>query len=139
MNGQRSVTGVTPASLNTPVLIHANLTRLEVVSDMHARKARMSALADAFIALPGGFGTLEELFEILTWAQIGLHRKPVGLLNVRHYFDPLIALVEHAQSEGFLYAEHRHLIIQSDDPDRLLAALEEYVPPAGLDRWLQRD
>jgi uncharacterized protein (TIGR00730 family) len=132
------VTGVIPSYFNTPQLAHSGLTRLEVVETIHQRKARMVELADAFIAMPGGFGTLEELFEILTWAQIGLHRKPVGLLNVRHYFDPLLALVEHAQSEGFLYSEHRDLILQSDDPDRLLASLQGYIPPSGLERWLER-
>ena len=90
------VIGVVPRSLNSPALIHANLTRLEVVDDIHTRKARMNALADALIALPGGYGTFDELFEALTWAQIGLQLKPIGLLNIRGYFNPVMALIEHA-------------------------------------------
>jgi uncharacterized protein (TIGR00730 family) len=97
------VIGVIPSIFNTPQLAHNGLTRLEVVENIHLRKARMIELAGGFIALPGGFGTLEELFEILTWAQIGLHHKPVGLLNTLSYFDPLLALVEHAYTEGFIY------------------------------------
>src|SRR5512133_1498708 len=89
------VTGVVPSYLNTPPLVHAGLTKLEVVETIHLRKARMMELADAIIALPGGYGTFEELFEALTWAQIGLHHKPIGLLNTLHYFDPLIALCQH--------------------------------------------
>lgn len=132
------VIGVLPEIFNTPTLAHNKLTRLEIVEDMHQRKARLAELADAFIALPGGFGTLEELFEILTWAQIGLHQKPVGLLNVRRYFDPLLELVEKASSEGFIYHEHRDLLISGDDPNSLLEALLNHTPPAGLDRWLTR-
>jgi uncharacterized protein (TIGR00730 family) len=132
------VTGVTPKNLNLPSLIHSGLSRLEVTPDIHARKARMSALADAFIALPGGYGTFEELFETLTWAQIGLHTKPVGLLNVRGYYDPLIALVEHAIQEGFIYPEHRDLLQIEDQPERLLEKLAAYTPPARLERWVNR-
>ena len=132
------VVGVLPEIFNTPTLAHNGLTRLEIVENMHQRKARLAELADAFIALPGGYGTLEELFEILTWAQIGLHQKPVGLLNVRRYFDPLLELVEKASSEGFIYHEHRGLFTSCDDPNSLLAALLNHNPPAGLERWLTR-
>jgi uncharacterized protein (TIGR00730 family) len=132
------VVGVVPRHLNTPVLIHANLTRLEVSEDMHTRKARMSQLADAFIALPGGFGTFDELFETLTWVQIGLHSKPVGLLNVQHYFDPLLELIEHAGREGFLYSEHRGLLVHAAQPQTLLQGLRAYQPPKDLDRWVNR-
>jgi uncharacterized protein (TIGR00730 family) len=132
------VIGVMPEIFNTPTLAHGGLTRLEIVSDMHQRKARLEELADAFIALPGGFGTFEELFEILTWAQVGLHQKPVGLLNVSGYFDPLLELVEKASSEGFIYYEHRALFTFSDDPDSLLDAMLGHDPPAGLERWLTR-
>jgi hypothetical protein len=132
------VIGVMPAIFNTPTLAHNGLTRLEIVDDMHKRKARLAELSDAFIALPGGFGTLEELFEILTWAQIGLHKKPVGLLNVRHYFDPLLEFVENARVEGFIYSEHRELFTCSEKPTDLLEALQNHNPPAGLDRWLTR-
>lgn len=132
------VIGVLPEIFNTPTLAHNGLTRLEIVENMHQRKARLAELADAFIALPGGYGTLEELFEILTWAQIGLHQKPVGLLNVRRYFDPLLELVEKASSEGFIYHEHRGLFTSCDDPNSLLEALQNHNPPAGLERWLTR-
>jgi hypothetical protein len=114
------VTGVVPPEFNLPTVIHAGLTRLETVASMHQRKARMAELADGFIALPGGYGTFEELFEILTWAQIGLHAKPVGLLNVRGYYDPLLSLVEHARSEGFLYAEQRARFAWDEQPEALL-------------------
>src|SRR4030065_302141 len=95
------VIGVIPELFATPQLMHTGLTRLEIVDSMHTRKARLAELADAFIALPGGFGTFEELFEMLTWAQIGLHRKPVGLLNTLDYFVPLLNMVEHARQRGF--------------------------------------
>ena len=133
------VTGVVPVYLNTPQLIHAGLNELEVVETMHLRKARMSELADAFIALPGGYGTFEELFESLTWAQLGLHQKPIGLLNTRGYYDPLVTLVQHALKEGFIYAEHRTLLLSSTDPLDLLAQMRQYEIPAGLDRWLKRE
>lgn len=132
------VIGVIPEIFNTPVLAHSRLTRLEVVTSMHVRKARFAELADAFIALPGGFGTFEELFEILTWAQIGLHSKPVGVLNTNSYFDPLLHLVEHARREGFIYDEHRSLLVHSASPDNLLDQLSNHQPPDGLERWLTR-
>lgn len=133
------VIGVIPELFNTPRLAHMNLTRLEVVASMHERKQRLAQVADSFVALPGGYGTFEELFEILTWSQIGLHQKPVGLLNVLGYFDPLLAMVEHARSEGFIYAEHRSLLMHSDAPEKLLDTLTDYQPPAGLERWLTRE
>lgn len=133
-----SVTGVVPENLNQPQLIHTELTRLEVVADIHQRKARMSQLGQAFIALPGGYGTLDELFETLTWAQIGLHTKPVGLLNIQDYFSPLLAMIERARSEKFIYDEHRDLLISSDQPLDLLDQLEKFHLPAGLDRWVSR-
>lgn len=133
------VIGVIPSIFNTPQLAHSGLTRLEVVDNIHIRKARMIELADGFIALPGGFGTLEELFEILTWAQIGLHHKPVGLLNTLNYFEPLLALVEHAYEEGFIYTEHRSLFTHAPEPAGLLDALQNHQRPSGLERWLERD
>lgn len=132
------VIGVINDGLNTPRLAHANLTRMEVFPDIQARKARMSELADAFIALPGGFGTFDELFETLTWAQIGLHHKPVGLLNIKHYFDPLIHMVEHAISEGFIYPDHRGLFCSAADPVELLTLLLDWSPPQDLARWVER-
>ena len=133
------VVGVTPVSLNLPALIHAGLSELQVTPDIHSRKARMSALADAFIALPGGFGTFEELFETLTWAQIGLHSKPIGLLNINHYYDPLVSMVEHAIQEGFIYPEQRGLLMQAPDPLQILERLRAYTPPDGLSRWITRE
>lgn len=132
------VVGVIPKNFLTPKLAHNGLTRLEIVETMHLRKARMAELADAFIALPGGFGTFDELFEILTWAQIGLHNKPVGLLNTRGYFDPLLQLIEHTLHEGFIYAEHRLLLAHDHRPEALLDTLTAYKPPAGLNRWVER-
>jgi len=133
------VIGVIPEMFNTPQLVHLNLTRLEIVGSMHARKERLADQADAFIALPGGFGTFEEFFEILTWAQIGLHQKPVGLLNALSYYDPLLAMVEHARQEGFIYDEHRSLFVCEAEPEALLDALSGYQKPGGLERWLLRE
>lgn len=136
-NGE--VTGVVPAGLNQPQLIHAGLTKLEVTDDIHQRKARMSALADAFIALPGGYGTLDELFETLTWAQIGLHAKPVGLLNTRGYYDPLMEFIERVRAEHFIYDVHRDLLVADPDPSALLEKLRSFRLPEGLERWVSRD
>jgi uncharacterized protein (TIGR00730 family) len=133
------VTGVVPTYLNFSHLIHSQLTQLEVVQNMHERKARMSELADAFIALPGGYGTFEELFETLTWAQLGLHSKPVGVLNTRNYFDPLIDLVQHALKEGFIYSEHTTLLLSDAEPQKLLRLLSDYRLPENLARWVNRD
>lgn len=132
------VVGVVPENLNTAQLIHAGLTQLDVVGDIHARKARMSALADAFIALPGGYGTLDELFETLTWAQIGMHNKPIGILNVNHYFDPLLEFIRKAEAEKFIYAEHLCLLEVDDHPEGLLNKMNHYQQPEGLDRWVNR-
>lgn len=132
------VIGVVPESLNLPALIHGSLSRLDVTPDMHTRKARMSALADAFIALPGGFGTLEELFETLTWAQIGLHAKPIGLLNTQGYYNPLLHLIDHAIREGFIYPEHRALLVEDSAPAALLDKLAKFQPFQGEDRWINR-
>jgi uncharacterized protein (TIGR00730 family) len=133
------VIGLIPENLNTSQLVHTGLSRLEVLPDIQIRKARMSALADAFIALPGGFGTLDELFETLTWAQIGLHQKPIGLLNTRGYWSPLLKWVEHAKQEGFIYAEHQSLLISGSDPASLLDQLQHFETPAGLERWVKRE
>jgi len=133
------VIGVIPHYFNTPVLAHPNLTHLEIVDTLHQRKARMVELADAFIALPGGFGTLEEFFEVLTWAQIGLHRKPIGLLNTSGYYNLLVSMIEKAQQEGFIYDEHRALFYVEEQPADLLVALQNHLPPSGLERWMTRD
>jgi len=133
------VIGVIPQMFATPTLMHSHLTRLEIVGSMHARKQRLVELSDAFIALPGGYGTFEELFEVLTWAQIGLHSKPVGLLNSRHYFDPLLSAIEHARTEGFMYAEHQSLFVSDEQPESLLDQLGKYRYPQGMEKWLTRE
>ena len=132
------VVGVINDGLNLPHLAHANLTKLEVLPDIHARQARMNQLADGIIALPGGFGTFAELFEALTWAQIGLHDKPVGLLNVEGYFDPIIAMIDRAIAENFIYPEHRTYMFVSADPTELLKMLDGYTPSNGKNRWMER-
>jgi len=132
------VIGIVPENLNTEKLVHTGLSRLEIVSDIQIRKARMIELADAFIALPGGFGTFDELFETLTWAQIGLHTKPIGLLNTRKYFDSLMALVQQAADEGFIYAEHQVLLVGASEPQNLIELLKSIEPPSGLNRWINR-
>ena len=104
------VIGVIPESLATEELLHPGVTEMHVVSSMHARKALMAELSDAFVALPGGFGTFEEFFEVVTWSQLGLHRKLTGLLNVGGYYDPLVRLVDHAVQEGFIKLKHRSLL-----------------------------
>jgi uncharacterized protein (TIGR00730 family) len=127
--------GVIPEGLKRKELAFEGLTELIVTNTMHERKQRMADLADGFIALPGGFGTFEEFCEILTWAQLGLHEKPCGLLNVKGYYTPLLALFDHALREGFLKPEYRQLVLTEDDPHKLLAAMRAYRPPT-LEKWL---
>jgi len=117
------VIGVIPQHLVTREVAHRGVTRLHVVDDMHQRKAMMNELSDAFVALPGGFGTLEEFFEILTWSQLGIHRKPSGLLNVSGYYDDLLAMLDHAVTEGFLLPANRKLVIADTDADALVKRL----------------
>jgi uncharacterized protein (TIGR00730 family) len=132
------IIGVIPEALVAKELAHRGLADLRVVGSMHDRKALMAELADAFVALPGGFGTLEELCEVLTWAQLGLHRKPSGLLNVAGYFDPLLAFFDHALSERFLRPEHRALVLVDSNPGQLLDRLATFQPP-DLDKWIRPD
>lgn len=127
-------TGVIPHGLLAREVGHEGLTRLHVVSSMHERKALMADLAGAFVALPGGIGTLEELTEAWTWGYLGIHRKPVGLLNVEGYFDPLLAWVDRAIADGFLQETHRSLLLTAADPEALLDLLAAYAPPE-LPRW----
>ncbi len=122
--------GVIPGALFGRERVHTGLTQLYEVGSMHERKALMADLADAFIALPGGFGTLDEFFESLTWAQIGLHAKPIGLLDVADYFAPLRALVRHAVAEGFVPAINGGLLLAAATPVALLDQLAAYTPPA---------
>ena len=130
--------GVIPEGLKRRELAYENLTELIVTRTMHERKQRMADLSDGFIALPGGFGTFEEFCEIVTWAQLGVHSKPCGLLNVAGYYDGLLAMFDHAQREGFLRPQHRGLVLTESDPARLLAAMAAWKPPA-LERWLTPD
>lgn len=127
-----SVVGFIPEHLTTEELMGYPIGELIVVETMHERKARMAALADAFVALPGGFGTLDELFEGVTWGQIGLHNKPIGLLNVEGFFDPLLRYIDHCVAEGFIRPYHRALLLVDDDPARLLDRLAVHQPPPGL-------
>lgn len=129
------VIGVIPAALRDRELAHQGLTQLHVVKSMHERKAKMAELADAFIAMPGAAGTMEELFEVWTWAQLGLHTKPCALLNVGNYYDPLIEMVDRMASEGFARTEHRDMLLVDDDPAALLDKIESYRPPS-VTKWI---
>lgn len=129
--------GVIPAALVAREIAHEGLTELRIVSSMHERKALMADLSDAFIAVPGGWGTLEEFFEVLTWAQLGLHRKPCGLLNVLGYFDGLLSFLEHAVGERFLRREYASMIAVAASPAALLDRLGSYAPPA-VEKWIDR-
>jgi hypothetical protein len=133
--GGRAI-GVIPDALVARELAHRGLTELRVVGSMHERKALMAALSDAFLALPGGFGTLEEYCEALTWAQLGLHAKPCGLLNVAGFYDALLELFDHAVSEQFVPGPHRLLVLVDEDPQRLLDLLAGYRPPR-VEPWIE--
>lgn len=130
------VTGVIPEAFAARVA-HGGLTGLEIVGGMHERKQRMFDLSDAFIALPGGFGTLEELTELLTWGQLDFHRKPCGLLNVSGFYDPLLAFLDHAVREGFIKAAHRRMLFASEDSEVLLEHFGCYDAPK-TDKWYNR-
>lgn len=132
------VIGVIPEFLVAKEIAHNELTVLHVVGSMHERKTKMADLADAFIALPGGYGTLEEFCEILTWAQLGLHQKPCGLLNVERYFDPLLRLFDHAVKEEFLKSALRSLVLEGSDAQSLLDLFATYQPPI-VDKWIGRE
>jgi uncharacterized protein (TIGR00730 family) len=123
------VIGVIPQHLADRELIHPDVTDMRVVGSMHERKALMAELGEGFIALPGGFGTLEEIAEVLTWAQIGLHRKPCGLLNINGYFDSLMDFLDYAVAEGFVDLEHREMLVIDSDPRKMLQQFESYRPP----------
>jgi uncharacterized protein (TIGR00730 family) len=134
--GGRAI-GVIPEALRKKELAHAGLTELRVVGSMHERKALMADLADAFIALPGGYGTWDEFCEVLTWSQLGIQHKACALLNVNGYYDPLLAMADRAVTEGFLRDVHRALLLADDDPARLLDRLTTYVVPS-IDKWVER-
>jgi uncharacterized protein (TIGR00730 family) len=130
-----SVIGVIPRHMIEWEIAHDGLTELHVVDTMHERKALMADLSDAFVALPGGAGTLDELFEIWTWAQLDLHAKPIGLLNLDGYYDHLLAMIDHMVSEGFLKPAYREMVLVDDDIDRLLNRFADYAPP--VYRWVE--
>ena len=129
------VIGVMPRALVEKDVAHARLTDLRVAGSMHQRKALMAELSDAFIALPGGYGTFEEFCEALTWTQLGLQRKPCGILNVEGYYDPLLALFDRAVAERFLKPVHRAMAVSGSDPESLIARLLEFEPPVA-DKWI---
>ena len=135
--GGGEVIGVIPDGLWQREVGHTGLGDLRIVGSMHERKALMSELSDGFIALPGGMGTLEELCEVLTWAQLGVHHKPCGLLNVAGYYDPLLALLDHMVSEGFLQQRYRDLVLVERDPAALLDRFARYQSPVP-ERWLDQ-
>ena len=132
------VFGVLPRGLAAKELAHTGLTRLEVVESMHERKARMAELSDGFLSLPGGIGTLEEVFEVWTWGQLGFHAKPVGFLNVAGFYDPLRAFLNHMTAQAFLKPMHRDMAIFADTPQAALSAFAAYQPPA-TDKWVERE
>lgn len=131
------VIGIIPQSLKDAEVGHSGLTRLEVVDGMHARKARMAELSDAFIALPGGLGTLEELFEVWTWGQLGYHAKPLGLLEVNGFFDPLLTFLDHLVQERFVRQPHRDMLQRAASPAELVSALAAWKPLAAP-KWVDR-
>ncbi len=133
------VIGIIPRALVDREVAHPGLTELRVVDTMHARKAMMTELSDGFVALPGGFGTLDELFETLTWAQLGIHRKPVGLVDTCGFWRPLLSLVEHMVNEGFIPDDQLELLLVESDPAALLARMESWVPPTLGPKWMSLD
>lgn len=132
------VIGVIPRALAHKEVAHDNLTELHVTGSMHERKMMMAELADGFIALPGGIGTLEELFEIWTWAQLGFHNKPCGLLNTEGYYDALVQFMDHVLAEQFVKPQHHAMLIVESEPDRLLERYVRYQPPA-VTHWLGKE
>lgn len=132
------VIGVLPHFLSGKEVAHAGLTELLLVDSMHERKLKMAELSDASVSLPGGFGTMEEFFEVLTWAQLGLHTKPVGLLNINGFYEPLYALFDRMQQEAFLKPENRQLLVMAETAEELLEKFNNYEAPPPVPKWLQR-
>lgn len=132
------VIGVIPHALMQRELAHQGLTELRVTNSMHERKALMAELSDGFIALPGGIGTLEELCEVLTWAQLGLHGKPCGLINTARFYDPFVSFLDHAVVERFIRPEHRAILLIEERPEALLTRMEQYQPPV-VAKWIDRE
>ncbi|MBV1881879.1 MAG: TIGR00730 family Rossman fold protein [Pseudomonadales bacterium] len=133
--GGGEVIGVIPQSLVDKEVSHSGLTELRVVKSMHERKAIMAEISDGFIALPGGLGTIEELFEVLTWSQLGLHKKPCALLNVKQYYSSLCSFLDHAVDEQFVKPNHREMLLVEKRSSKLLDAMESYKSPS-VDKWM---
>lgn len=138
MKNNGNVIGIIPKSLADKEVAHQGLTELHIVKSMHERKAMMADFSDGFIALPGGFGTFEELCEIITWAQLGFHEKPCGFLNVEGYYDPLIELFDKATKEKFIRPEHRELVLIESKIENLFERMTNYKPPV-LEKWLDKE
>lgn len=134
MSAGAKAIGIIPRCLADKEVAHQGLTELKIVQTMHERKAQMSELSDGFIAMPGGFGTLEELFEVITWAQLGIHKKPFGLFNVAGYYDKLIEFMDYQVEQGFVPQRHREMIIVSDEAEQLVEMLESFHPVA-QEKW----
>ncbi|MBO6674984.1 MAG: TIGR00730 family Rossman fold protein [Rhizobiales bacterium] len=132
------VIGIIPKALMDKEIGHKGLTRLEAVGSMHERKARMAELSDGFVNLPGGTGTLEEMFEVWTWGQLGFHDKPIGVLNVRGFYDPLMTFLDHQRDEGFVKPGLRDTLLSADSPGTLLDAMEAYEAPV-VQKWVERE
>lgn len=132
------VIGVLPKALQEKELAHEGLSELHIVTSMHERKAKMAELADGFIALPGGAGTLEEIFEVWTWGQLGFHSKPLGFLNTEGFYNGLLSFLDHQTGEGFMKPEMRGIMLAETDPVRLLEAFSRYEPPK-TPKWIKRD
>jgi uncharacterized protein (TIGR00730 family) len=130
------VIGVIPQKLHIREIIHHGLPDLRVVNTMHERKALMADLADGFIALPGGYGTFEELFEVLAWSQLGWHQKPFGLLNIGGFYDPLLKFLEHARDEGFIRPQHHALVLVAEEAEKMLQELKDFRPPSEA-KWVK--
>ena len=137
LEGGGEVIGVIPQALVSKEVAHRGLSDLRVVGSMHERKALMVDLSDGFIALPGGYGTFDELCEVLSWAQLGLHQKPVGVLNIAGYFDRLLAMLDHAAAERFLRPEHRRVLLEGGTSEALLDSMREYVA-VDVKKWITR-
>lgn len=137
LSAKGEIVGVMPRHLVEREVAHRGLTRLDIVTSMHERKASLAEMADAFVGLPGGLGTLEEFTEIWTWGQLGLHRKPYGLLNVAGYYTPLLEFLDHAVARGFMHPEHRAMVHVAEDPAALLDAME-HAPPPALPKYIYR-
>lgn len=138
LEGGGTVSGVIPKALRDKECAHTGLTELHIVNSMHERKSLMAVLSDGFVALPGGYGTLEEIIEVLTWGQLQFHEKPCGFLNIDGYFDHLLAWFDHATGEGFIRPQHRQMPLVARTPARLLNLFEHYEAPT-LDKWVENE